>query len=370
MFKSRLKGAPVLNVVAGQNASFTHDPGPRIHALILYATATKTAQTTGFTSLTLSDVLGLLVGKVNTNPKRQHTAQELNEIQSAYANDLAAQKFDKVDNNFATVNDVVTASGAANNNVAGGTTARSTTLVLVVNLSEPYRDSYSARASFAWPTSWVDPVSGAVIGTANVQWDIGIPNTSTAGLTAANFSTTFAAGNQLITGYTVRAEIVTDQGTGPISTTGTPIMPVTHFYRQSESYNNTSPVVRKWPFLGQLSQTSIFSPNGSGDDVTAVQILLNSKYIVNTNKQGNDLLNLSYGWNAGHTQTTAGDVSGTNWPAADVVHIAFDFDDNPLSWVGFDGSVPLEYDLGLAQVTAATKNLVFIHQVWRNALQS
>jgi hypothetical protein len=32
--------------------------------------------------------------------------------------------------------------------------------------------------------------------------------------------------------------------------------------------------------------------------------------------------------------------------------------------------VPLEFDLGLAQVTASVKNLLFIHQVWRDALSS
>ena len=374
MFKNRIKGSPVLNVVSGQNASLTINSGPRLHAVILYATATKTAQTAAFTSCTLSDVLGLIVGKVNTNPKRQHLAQELNEIQTAYEQVLAAQKFDGVDNNFNPVADVVAASGAGNNNVAGGVTTRSTTWVLIVNLSEPYRDSYTARAAFAWPTSWQSVATAttpsAVIGTANVQFDIAIPNTSTAGLTTANFATTFLAGNQLITGYTVRAEIITDTVTGPLNANGVPMMPITHWYRQSETYNNTTPVITRWPFLGNLAQSSIFSPNGSGDDVLSIAVLFNSKYIVNTSKKGNDLLNLSYDWNAGHTLTTAGDVAGTNWPAADVLHLAFDFDDNPKAWLPYDGSKPLEFDITLTQVTAAVKNLIFVHQVWRDALTS
>jgi hypothetical protein len=364
MLKSVVKAAPVLNVVAGGTASLTIQSGPRIHAIILYATAQKTAATSGFTSIQLADVLGLLSGKVNTNPKRQHLAQELNEIQTAYESVLAAQLFDHVDNNFNAVADTT----ATYNSVA--CTTRTSTWVLIVNLSEPYRDSYTARAAFAWPTSWVSAKTGAVIGTANVQWDIAIPATTTSGLTASNLSTTMTSASQLIINYAVRAELVQDTGTGPLNTAGNPVMMITHWYRQQETYNNTTPVITRWPFVGNFSQTSIFSPSGSGDDVVSLGVLLNNKYMLNTSKKGNDLLKLSYAWNSGHLQTTAGDVAGANWPAADVFHVAFDFDDNPKAWLGYDGSVPLEFDITLAQVTAATKVLIMVHQVWRDALTS
>ena len=358
MYKPRLKAPPVLNVVAGGSATLSLDPGPRYHAVILIATVTKTAATSGFTSATLSDVLGLINNKVNTVGKRQHTAQELNEVQTAYSSNLAAVRYDGYDNNF---NAVADTTGTYNSIAC---TNRTTTFVLFVNYAEPSRDSYTARSAFAWPTSWVN-AAGTIIATAQVQLEIGIPQNSTVASTSV-----MTSNGLLFTGPAVRAEIITDNVSGPLDSTGKPVMPIVHWYRQIETYTGTSVQVRKFPFIGNLSQVSIFSPNGSGDDATVLQIQKNNQNVLLSGKRINDDTNIVYFWNTGHLGTTAGDLTGTNWPAADVTHVAQDFDDDPTSWLTIGSGDILELDLTLAQATASNKNLVLLSQVWRDALAS
>ena len=363
MYKPRLKAPPVLNVVAGGNATLTLDPGPRYHSVILIATVVKIAPTLGFTSASLSDALGLINNKVNTVTKRAHTAQELNEVQSALSPYLAAVKYDGLDNTFNSTTAADTAGSQTYNSIA--CTQRTTTYVLFVNFAEPSRDTYSARAAFAWPTSWVNS-SGKLVATANVQLEIGIPANSTVAGTSS-----MTSGGQLLINPAVRAEIVTDLVTGPFASDGvTPIMPITHWYRQFETYTGTTVQIRKFPFVGNLSQMSVFSPNGSGDDCTTVQIQKNNAFVFNSSKKINDDTNLQYEWNYNHLGTSSGDLAGTNWPAADVTHVAQDFDDDPTSWLPIGASDILELDIILAQATASNKSLLILSQVWRDALAS
>ncbi len=64
------------------------------------------------------------------------------------------------------------------------------------------------------------------------------------------------------------------------------------------------------------------------------------------------------------------DLSGVNWPAADVFHLAFDMDDNPFNAEMKAASDLFEFDLTLAQNTATNKNLICLCQVYRDALTS
>jgi len=366
MLKTHIQGPPIQNVTQGQSAILNLDAGPRYHAVPLIATVTKTAPAAGFTSATLSDVLGLLQIKVNTKMKRQHTAQELNEVQTAWDFQGAAILYDKQDNNFNAVAD------STNTYNSISCTTRVSTWVLVVNFAEPCRDSFLARELYAWPTTWIK--NGTVVQTANIQMNIAVPNTTTAGLTRANINTTMSAGYQLMETPVIRGEVVFDAGTGVFDAqTGLPVMPGTQWYRDNLIYSSTNFMNRIWSFLGNINQMSIFSPDTSGDDVWKCTLKRTPvggsvTNIFDGSKKVRDGESLVYGWNPYHLGITTGDATGTNWHAADVFHLAMDFDDTPTNFLPFNQGDVLELDLTLYQATASQKNLIVISQVYNDML--
>lgn len=355
MLKIFRDAPPVVNVVAGQNATIDLDVGWRYHAIRLIATVTKTAATANpVVEPLLSEALGLIVANVNSDPKRTHLATELNAIQTRWAGKLAAKLYSK------TASDLIT---TVNDVVAGGNTARTSTWVIDVWFSEPSRDSYTARQAFAWPTSW----NNAAIGnypanyTANIQLQIGVPSDAS------------------LTNQAIRAEMMVDTIQGPVvdanlatiltraginvPPVGTPIMPVTHWYRFPEDYSSTAIAIRKWPFTGgSVQELDLFSP--AGDDVAKYQILTDNAIKRTTTKSSNDQENISWGWSENYGAGTA----GINYLAADMINIAFDFDDDPGSALSTATFGTLELDLTLTQAAAANKAITFLAQVYRNAL--
>lgn len=359
----------VKNVIAGQNATCDYDVGWTYYALRFVATVTTSASSA--TEPLLSDAIGQIVLNVNGDPKRTVQAYELNAIQSAWSSKVAAKLYSK------TANDLITATtdGSANSQVQ-----RTSTWVLDVWLAEPTRDSYAARKAFAWPTAWNNKAVGAYPAnyTANLQAVIGVPSTSTqSGVTLA--------------GPVIRSEMMVDSklgalvaaagqsGPGQIGTdilalagiptpdagVGAPIMPVTHFYRFAFTYGGTSVQLRgtDWPFTtGSLQQLTAFCQ--AGDDITNYQVLLDTAIRRKVSKASNDLMNIAWGWNDAYGAGT----SGTNYLAADVCHIAFDFTDDPADALSTATYKTLELDLTLNQAVATNKSIIFVPQFYRNAL--
>ena len=355
MLKIFRDAPPVVNVVAGQNATLDLDVGWRYHAVRLIATVTKTAATANpVVEPTLAEALGLITAMVNSDPKRAHLATELNAIQTKWSSKLAAQLYSK------TANDLVT---TVNDVVGGGNTARTSTWVIDVWLSEPSRDSYTARQAFAWPTSWNNAAIGGYPAnyTANISLQIGVPSDAS------------------LSNQAVRAEMMVDTIKGPVVDTnlatllanaginppplGTPIMPVTHFYRFPEDYSSTALAIRKWPFTGgSIQELDLFCQ--VGDDVAKYQVLTDNAIKRNTSKASNDMENVAWGWNSAYGAGTA----GINYLSADLLAIAFDFDDDPGSALSTATFGTLELDLTLTAASAANKSITFLAQVYRNAL--
>jgi len=309
--------SPVVNVVAGQTATLDLNPGPRYHAVQLVATCRKTGTTP---QPALSDVLGLINVKVNTVSRRQHLASELDGIQTRWGSDLAVAKYDQIGNDLIST---VADSGS------GSTATRTTTFVFTVWFAEPFRDQYAARDAYAWPTLWK---SGRRI---SLQMEIGVPN------------------NAGIDNIVIRANEVLDYNLGPVDSKGNDIMPITHWFRQPETYGGTAVTIRKWPFNGIIYQMSIL--NNSPDFVDTLEIKGDGVTKFKAQKRAIDTLSTGYNFNP----------SGVG---ASQFDLAFDFTDNPQDGLDMTAFNALEANLTLDAATASNKTLIFLTQVYQDAL--
>jgi hypothetical protein len=323
MLKSRIAGPPVNNVVLGQNATLTLESIWRYHALVLIVTIAKTAATAGFASATPSDAVGLIDIKVNTKSRRQHTAAELDAVQTAWAANLGITQIDHVMNDLVTPADT---NGA--DTVVGANTTRTSTFVITCSFAEPSRDSYTAREAFAWPTFWQ---SGKK---AKVEAVIGIP------------------ANDGITAPVMRTEIVVDNVYGPTAN-GKDVMPIVCWIRDTQDYAATLIRMRNWPFEGRLAQVSVFSP--AMDDVATFELKGDTTIWAHGSKTSNDIINQNYQWNAAGV-------------GRDRFDLALDFDDDPTNWLNTGAYTTLELALTLTQAAAANKSLVVMSQVYLDAI--
>lgn len=351
MFKPLLKAPPVQGVSFGANATLKLDPGLRYHAVRFIITCAKTIATASLSGSepTLAQLLGLINVKVNTASKRQHTAVELNSIQTDWDANLAAKLHSGIGNDLLVAAD-------ATGTVEGISTAtkRYYTWILDLWFAEPTRKSYTAAAAFAWPTSWVK--NGSLVATADVSIELTIPADPS------------VAGTAVYNALAIRAEVMTDNVSGPFDSSNNPIMPVTHYYRQSEQYSSTTPVVRTWPFIGMLQQMSIF--DNASDGVGTFVVKRNNQDIFNTSKKSNNDSLRTNGWNTSRLDVTTGDSAGNNQLAADLCHIACDFDDDPQSALPVGPGDILEFSPTLIAASAGNKSLTIVSQVWRDALRS
>ncbi len=151
----------------------------------------------------------------------------------------------------------------------------------------------------------------------------------------------------------------------PAQAPGTPMMPVSHWYNFAKTYGGTAVQLRgtEWPFnSGSLQQLSMFCQ--SGDDITNVVVYLDTAVRLKTTKNSINQMNEAWGWNSGYGAGTA----GIDYVFADVLHMAFDFDDDPSSAVSTATFNTLELDLTLNQAVAANKSINMAAQFYRNAL--
>ena len=363
MLKIFRDAPPVKNVIAGQNATLDLDLGYNYHCIRLIATVTKDNATA--LEPTLDEAIGQIVLNVNKDPKRTHLlASHLNSIQKSWNSDLTATLYSKIGNDLKTA----TVDGSAN-----GRVQRTSTWVLDVWLSEPSRSTYTARQAFSWPTAWANKAIGAFPAnyTANIQAVIGTP----------------AAGTTL-TAPVMRAEIMWDAGwsscrrcrrslawrhrCGPSRASRHSGAGAWHsddarlaLVQLWKTYGGTAVQLRgtEWPFnSGSLQQLSMFCQ--SGDDITDVVVYLDTAVRLKTTKNSINQMNEAWGWNSGYGAGTA----GIDYVFADVLHMAFDFDDDPSSAVSTATFNTLELDLTLNQAVAANKSINMAAQFYRNAL--
>ena len=353
----------VKNVVAGQNATCDLDVGWNYHCIRLIATVTKDNATA--LEPTLDEAVGQIVLNVNKDPKRTHLlASHLNSIQKAWGADLAATLYSKIGNDLKTA----TVDGAI-----GGRVQRTSTWVLDIWLSEPTRSTYRARQAFAWPTAWNNKAVGAFPAnyTANIQAQIGVPSGSS--LSTPQMRAEMMVDSKLgfVVGVagakaagTIGADLLAQAGI-PAPAVGSPIMPISHWYNFVTTYGGTSIQIRgtDWPFNnGSLQQLSAFCQ--SGDDITDVQVLLDTAIRLKATKNSINQMNEAWGWNSDYGAGTA----GIDYVFADVLHLAWDFDDDPSSAVSTATFNTLELDLMLNQAVAPNKSMTIGAQFYRNAL--
>lgn len=353
---------PVKNVTAGQDATCDYDVGWNYYALRFIATVTKDAATA--TEPTLLEAIAKIVINLNKDPKRTILPSELNSIQKAWSSNMSATLYSK------TANDLITpiVDGSANSHVQ-----RTSTWVVDVWFAEPARDSYTARKAFSWPTAWNNKAIGAYPAnyTAELQAVISIPSDSSLSnpvvrsemIVDTRLGALVGAAGDRSTGV-IGSDLLALAGI-PAPAVGTPIMPVTHWYRFSFAYGGTDVQVRgtDWPFTtGSLQQLSAFCQ--SGDDITNYQVLLDTAIRRKTTKASNDDMNIKWGWNDSYGAGTA----GIDYVADDVMHMAFDFTDDPADALSTATYKTLELDLTLSQAAASNKNIIFVAQFYRNAL--
>jgi hypothetical protein len=318
--KLRANSPGVKNVVLGGTATLDLDPGYRYHKVNLIVTVTKTGATAGnaFQPL-LSDALGLIDIKVDTKSRRQHLATELNAIQTRWSANLAVAQLDQV------ANDCITAVADV---VNGANTTRCTTFILPICFAEPFRDSYTAREAFAWPTKWA---SGR---TCKIQIALSIP------------------ANAGVANPVARATHSYDNVLGPVIN-GADSMPITHWYRDTETYSGTAVPIETWPFQsGSLQQINIFSP--AGDDVATYEVKGDGAVLSEGTKTDSENDNNNYGWNPAATNP-------------DRFDLAADYDDDPMGSFIPANFGTFRLNLTLTQAAAANKNLIMLEQVYQDA---
>lgn len=366
MLKTFRDAPPVLNVVAGQTATLNLDVGPRYHAIRIIATVSNTTAGAA-TDPTLDQAIGQITVNVNGDPKRMHTASQLNAILTKWNGRLSAQLYSK------TANDLVTAVA----DTGAGPYTRTSTWVLDIWFAEPSRDSYQARQAFAWPTKWNNAAVGNYPAnyTCNIQIQIAVP--SAAALSNPAIRAEMMVDYQLgpvvaASGTRVAGQLGTDQlaaaGINP-PPVGAPIMPITHWYQFAETYAGTAVVIRDWPFqTGSVQEIDIFCQQNitgtAGDDVASFTVLTDNVILRKTTKASNDQENIGWGWNNSYGAGTP----GITYVAADLLSLAFDFDDDPASALSTANYNVLELDLTLTQAAAPNKTMTFIAQVYRNGL--
>jgi hypothetical protein len=349
MFKPTLKAPPVNGVAFGSTATLRLDAGPRYQGVRLIMTCAKTIATASIAALTLDKLAGLVNVKVNNVSKRQHTAVELNTIQTDWDGGLAAKLHSGISNDL-----LVTADTTGTVEGISTATKRLYTWVLDIWFADPSRSTTDAKQAFGWPTLWLDK-SGKKVATADIQIEIAIPADAS------------VAGTVVYNALAVRAEIISDSQLGQLDANGNPVMPVIHYYRQTENYSSTTPVIRNWPFSGLLQQISLFNQTAN-DSVGSFIVKKNNQDVFNTSKRSNNDNLRAWGWNINRLDVTTADSANNNQLAADVCHIAFDFDDDPYSALPFSKGEILE--LAPTLIANSGTSLVLINQVFADALAS
>jgi len=337
------------NVGLGQTATHNFRKGPSYHHMTYIVTIGKTALTAGFTSPTLSDALGALEVRINTETKRSLKAIELDTIQQAWSPNFAVIQLDGIGNDLITaIPDVVTTGSTASDGYApSGTipinsTRRVSTFLFTIYFAEAFRTSYVAQRFFALPTLWPNGK------TVDVQVALNVPN------------------NAGIAAPTIRAEEFIDFTKGPHQKTlanGAPdtaspaVLPMVNFWAINKNYSATDFSITDWGNVrGKLQQISLFGQ--AADYLTKYKLKADNVPKRDTTKVSNDQLNQKYEWDFPIPNITA------PYDKANVTHIALDTSDDVTDWLNFDNYGSIELAMTLNQVAATNKVVRAIVQAY------
>lgn len=311
-------GVPSPLAAASQVATLDLAIGPRYHAIWLEVTATAAAAKT----IGITDLLDLLTLKINGKPQRQHTANELNQINTQFDAACAANLYNVV-------------AGVPVES-QGPQVAGTTMLQIGIFLAEPWRKSYAATDMMAWYTAWQD---GSKLN--SLQLEITCPAAS------ANIDTTKA--------YSIKAYAETDNVIGPLDANKRPIGLITKFRRLGVPYAGAGDLylttLNKAGFYNQLT---MFGQAGSGDDITHVKVTRDSQIIRDVDKWRND-------------QTLLGRQFNPAALSVDRFDMVFDYSDVPTDGLSLNGVADFQVIMTLSAATAPNKLIQTIAQVYEQA---
>jgi hypothetical protein len=266
--------APVVGVVPGQTATLDIPIGPRYHVIWLSGTVKRAT-----VAPALTDIMGLLTVKINGKPVRTHTADELNQL-----NTLMGASF----------------TARANNTPSAGA---ATTWNVPIFLAEPWRKSYSATESMAWPTSWP---GGKKL--ATLQIEIAVPA---------------IPGTNATSEHAISAYAETDNVLGQVDSKGEPVFLLSKWNRLGVPYAGAGDLfITTLPRREIYQQISLFTQ--SGDPASAIKVKVEDRTIRETSKTLND-------------DTLVAREMNSAGISANRFDLVFDYDDLPSS------ALPMQY---------------------------
>lgn len=299
---------PVVGVAASSVATCDLMIGPRYHAIWLELTATAAAGVT----LVLADVLGLINVKINGKVQRAHKAIELNQIQTAFGSQYAAQIYNWDGGVYTWTNGLR----------AGAAAAKATKFFVPIFLAEPWRKSYAAQEARAWYTAWED---GTVLRSLQLEIEV---LCAAAKVTAGTFS--------------VNVFCETDNMIGPVDkVTKQPIALISKWNRLVVPYGGAGDLyITNLPRRDVMEQVSLF--NQADDDITRAIVKKDGAIIRDVYRGQNDVV-----------------LFGRDLPVAgaseDRMDVIFDYADLPTDGLNLNGARDLTLIATLAAANAASK---------------
>jgi hypothetical protein len=184
---------------------------------------------------------------------------------------------------------------------------------------------------FSWPTLWASGRKVAISIELSVPSNAGIANP------------------------VVRANENFDYTLGKLDSGGNDVMPITQWYLDPQSYSSVNFSLRDWPYQGIVQQITVFSPNGSNDNVGTGQIIGDQDIKFSGAKAELDKVYNDSKFNA------AGILPG-------MTDFVFDYTDDPSDALDMRQFKTFQMNLTLTAAAAGQKTLNIVSQVFRDAL--
>ena len=230
--------------------------------------------------------------------------------------------------------------------IQGPQAASQTTMFLRINLAEPWRKSYAAVESRAWPTAWPD---GSTFKSFQLELTCATGVNNSAGAT----------------GYTINVYTVTDTQLGPmtLASAGNPSVPITNMlkiYRNTVQYVAAGdlPVVNLIKTspgkLALLEEQNFLC--AAGDDIGRIVATADSRIVRDVTKGLNDILLVDHHFNAADAEN------------ADRFTLCYDYTDLPTDGLALSTATAAisthQTTLTLNNAAAANKVITVLSDVY------
>lgn len=215
----------------------------------------------------------------------------------------------------------------------GPVAGKQTIMYVPLHFTEPWRGSYAARQSFAWPTQWAD---GSVLPSFQIEFTI--PK-ATANINSAS-------------PYSITLWSQTDTQLGGLDANKMPVKNIVRWARKNEVYTGAGDLylVDSSPSDVELERTFFCQ---AGDDVTNCRVLVDSREVRNYTKNVNDQTLIQNDWN----QTALN---------PDIFTLCYDYSDIPTDGLvlSANGVAVKDYQiiLTIGAAAAATKLIATVSQ--------